>query len=235
MASDPIGIEALIARLPKWEHACPRCGSASRLPEVCDACLDLARARREVVRQTDATVPELYRWASFAAPELSQRVRDPLAVERARGAIDIPLVVLTGPAGAGKTTLAVCIHRARAARAPGVPSVFSTRAGQAGAGYYVEALEFARARSQHGLGRGEPPSVADAMRAPFAVIDDVGSEPQSAASAVPDVVYERHQRARQTIYTTGLGREQIASVYGAGVARRLLEHAYIIDVRRGAK
>ena len=47
------------------------------------------------------------------------------------------------------------------------------------------------ARAQHGLGQGEPPEVERALSTGLLVLDDLGSERNTAINAVPDVIFER--------------------------------------------
>lgn len=172
--------------------------------------------RRRIIDYALASIPERYHWATFDAPELAQRVKDPRAIIDARGAIEAERVVLMGPAGVGKTVLSACLLRACAARGTYV--------------MFVDALALSQARAHHALG-SEAPLVVEARRAKVLVLDDVGSDKQIHNSAVGDVIFERHQRMRRSIITTGFTPEQLKERYGDGIARRIFEGAAIIDLR----
>jgi DNA replication protein DnaC len=79
------------------------------------------------------------------------------------------------------------------------------------------------ARAQHGLGQGEPTEVERALSAHLLVLDDLGSERNTATNAVPDVIFERAYAGRPTWVTTWMTAEQVAQRYGDGIARRLWE------------
>jgi ATP-dependent exoDNAse (exonuclease V) beta subunit len=86
------------------------------------------------------------------------------------------------------------------------------------------------ARIQHPAGHGEPDVVDDAMKFPLALIDDLGSERDTAANAVPDVIFARHAEDLPLWVTTGLTRAQLRGRYGAGIVGRLFERATVIPV-----
>ncbi len=68
------------------------------------------------------------------------------------------------------------------------------------------------------------------MKYPLVLVDDVGSERDMAGNAVPDVIFVRHAEDRALWVTTGLTRAQLATRYGPGIVRRLLERARVIQV-----
>jgi hypothetical protein len=55
------------------------------------------------------------------------------------------------------------------------------------------------------------------------VLDDLGSERNTALNAVPDILAERAYLGRPTWVTTWMTAEQVAQRYGDGIARRLYE------------
>jgi DNA replication protein DnaC len=145
-------------------------------------------------------------------------VKDASAIERAKAAIDAERVVLTGPAGVGKTVLGTCLLRAMS----------TTRGATAS---FVDAYMLGSARAQHELGAGEAPAVASAMRMPLLLLDDLGGDRPTVQSPIADVIFERHQRMRSTIVTTGFDLEAIRAKYGDGVARRVFEGAVVIALK----
>ena len=185
----------------------------------CQECAErggIARRRRgEALGTWEASVPGRYAWVrGFDAPELAERVHAE-AVTRAKvlGA-KFDRVALLGNAGAGKTVIGVALLHAVANAGTRVA--------------FVEARTLASARAQHGLGMGEAPDVRDAIAAPVAAIDDIGSEAQTPQSAVTDVIHARHAAGRPTIFTCALDVDATRLRYGDGVARRMFEGASII-------
>jgi len=164
----------------------------------------------------ERTIPQAYRWASFDAPELSERVHA-ASVAIARSSSAEPRVCLMGVSRAGKTTLGVAMLRAWVART-------ERRA------TFVHAYRLGVARIQHPAGQGEPDIVETAMRAPLVLIDDLGGERDHAMNAVPDVLFERDAEGRATWVTTGLTREMLVKRYGLGVVARIFERATVIHV-----
>jgi DNA replication protein DnaC len=211
--------EEMLAKIQTAEHV-PCDGGCGRQvwDGTCDDCRrarDERRRQRELVEQVDRTIPATYRWANFAAPELAARVRGSVAAGAA--AVAHPRVVLVGPSGCGKTSLAVAMMRKRVA-------VIGERAA------FVHAFRLGVARIQHAAGDGEPAIVETAMRVPLLLLDDVGTERQTATNAVADVILERHAEGRATWVTTWLSPREAAEKYGGGVARRIFEDCKVIKL-----
>lgn len=184
---------------------CPGCGrqtiaSIDALCLTCELCLE---------------VPSQFRWASFDAPDLVDRIPRREAIQEAREACTKRRVVLVGPAGHGKTSLAAAMFRHRASR------------GERNA--WAAAWRLGVVRMQYDLGKGEPPMVKKALAAPILVIDDVGIEKNTPTNALPDILFERHQEGMATWLTTAMTRKQTADRYGDGIARRVFEGARVID------
>lgn len=177
--------------------------------------------RREMRERTVATkLPPNFAWASFEDPMIYRRVQSRSAIDTARVAIDEIRVVLMGPAGVGKTSLAAAMLRARYVL-------------RGGAIAFEPSWELATARSRHALGAGEPDVVRRALDAEIFVLDDLGTEKANPSSAVDDIVFARHWGARATWVTTSKSIEEIKERYGDGIARRVFEGAAIIDCGRG--
>ena len=164
-----------------------------------------------------ASIPRRYAWVSFEAPELLERLRDHAAIAAAgaRATLDLDRLILTGPAGAGKTVLACCtlVRLAELGRV----------------GLFVEARTLAIARAQTALGR-EAPEVAAALGAEVLVLDDLSADRPSMHSALADVIHARHAECRPTIVTSGFTDRELAAAYGEGIARRLFEHGAEVPV-----
>lgn len=189
-----------------------------------------------------ASIPPIFRDLTLDGPELASRVVSKQAIAQARMAVDASLgvpgyqganrVVIVGPAGAGKTSLAAAMLRSRTER------LLPTDRG----GFFVTALRLAMARAGWGLGDGEPPEVWRALHTPILVLDELGAEANIATSAVSEVIHERHANNLPTWVTTGQCEPDGGSMkfdaphvaswmskrYGDGISRRLLEGATVI-------
>jgi DNA replication protein DnaC len=124
-------------------------------------------------------------------------------------------VLFAGPAGSGKTSLAVaCL---RASPWPGA--------------FFVGAKDLERARIEQQAGRGEAPLVQRSLAARLLLVDDLGQDKPSAVSAVEAVLLARHDASRTTWVTTGLTARELEERYGAGIARRLTEKKTALVIR----
>jgi DNA replication protein DnaC len=177
---------------------------------------DAERLRHEL-RSREKPCDFGYRWARFEAPELADRVSGKHVSALDRAIWRHPKLGFMGAARAGKTSLAVACLRRRAAESGKVAGFF-------------HAYRLGTARIQHLAGHGEPEIVENAMKYPVALIDDLGSERDTAVSALPDVIFERHAEDRPLWVTPGLTRPQLVARYGAGIVGRLLERAMLIQV-----
>jgi hypothetical protein len=178
---------------------------------------DAEERRRQAIDTLDATIPELYQWARFKHPKLAVRVGD-----AAKWALDNtvwrqPRLIFMGPSRAGKTSLAVaCLRR-------------WVQGSRRAAGFF-HAFQLGTARIQHPAGRGEADLIAQAMKFPLALLDDVGSERDSVGNGLPDVIFARHAEDMPLWITTGLTRRQLGLRYGAGIVGRLFERSMVIPV-----
>ncbi len=230
-------------------RACDKCTAdfvGKRYQRFCPPCQIAVNAeleRREAERQREArdyqlseataSIPPRFRWAHWHASDLHRRVHDVDAIKAARAATGS--VVLMGPTGAGKSTLACCILRGiiDAARPVDLPS-FGAEVNLARGARFVTARELAFARASGTYGQ-EPPIVAHACDATVLVLDDVGQDAVRADSSLYDVLEARHNRNVPTIVTTGLDEGAIRARYGDGAWRRIFEGATDIEVRLAPK
>ena len=198
-----------------------RCGVELEFPGVCDACGEREERRRAVDRVMDrvATIPSHLRWATFESEELPLRCKAGLsqAQKAVKGLVaqKVQGVVLLGPVGAGKTSLACAMLR----------SLLDTPLGFSGR--FCSAVRLAACRTDSGLG-SIPVELADAMAASVIVLDDIGQEPDRNAPVITETMQARYNDGKPTIVTTWLDPSEITTRYGAGTARRILEHSAIV-------
>jgi len=174
------------------------------------------RGRNEALAALERTIPPVYRWSRFSAPELRERV-PVAAIALGQSSCREPRICVMGICRAGKTSLAVAMLRQ-----------WVVSSGRCGA--FLHAYKLGVARIQHPAGHGEPEMVELAIRAPLVLLDDLGSERDHAMNAVPDVIFERHAENRPTWITTGLTRDQLVKRYGPGVVARIFERAKVIRI-----
>lgn len=191
------------------------CGLTVAAPaNVCEQCA-AKRVRNRRQLSVLETIPESLRWSSFLAQELRQRVANPDLIARAHAGRDAPRVVLVGPAGTGKSSLATAMFRARVEALPDLSAVFAP----------AWRIGVARARSEG----SEPELVGRCERCDLLVIDDLGSERPIPSNPIPDLIFERHAEDRATWVTTWMSPRQVSERYGDGIARRIFERAFVID------
>lgn len=159
-------------------------------------------------------LPKALRWATLEAPELAARVRSKTAIELARTCLDVERVVLFGPAGTGKTSLAVALGRA-------------AMAARDVTGMYLPTFDldaWHRERTDFELDER-------ARQVPVLVLDEFGAEDRK-TSRIVALLHERHANGRQTIVASSLVPQQLAESYSDGVARRLFERSVVIRCDR---
>ncbi len=202
---------------------CSRCGhvvfdeNRGRMARML-AEADHKRAVEDVI----SWVPPAYAGAEVDADWLVALVgADTIA--RCRESIGVPRVAFTGPPGAGKTSLAAAMYKLSARSETSTPTLRRYR--------WVSSHKLAKARSGLPLGEGEAPLVTACMEAPLLVLDELGGEDPRYASAVGEVLFDRHEQARPTWVTTGVGPNEIAARYGGGIARRVFEGATVFRLR----
>lgn len=189
----------------------------------CDACMS-KRWQADWSRKVLQRIPKGFSEASLEAEWLVKLV-GPKVIADARAALAAERVVAVGPPGSGKTSLIAAMAIASPAPSrPGTPFGFDAAARDL---LWVSAHQLAKARAFHPLGAGEAPLIEHALDVSVLVVDELGGEDQKYASAVAEVLYERHADMRPTWVTTGVGPEKIAERYGGGIARRVFEDATV--------
>lgn len=181
---------------------------------ICPACMAKHRngLRVKAQKRMVDSVPMAYRECRFGFARLGFLTAAHIGAVRSSSSRGL---AITGPAGAGKTTLAVA-------------KLFDLFDGGMRSCMFVSAPDLARARAIYPLGDGEAPLVGNALRATALIIDDLGKERQDIAGAVSDVIFARHAQGKKTIVTTGLGFDAARSRYDDGIARRLFEEDWVI-------
>lgn len=197
------------------EEFCDACGRyRPKVPGAIEAAFLTAGRNAALAR-----IPEAFFEATFEADWLVKLVGAE-NVERA-SKVGYQRAAFIGPPGAGKTSLCAAMFRAAIGRTKR-PRWYRWTSGHG----------LAKARASAELG-DEAPLVQQALEADLLVIDELGGEQERYASAVAEVVYERHAANRPTWVTTGVSPKVIADRYGGGIARRIFEGAEVF--RLGGK
>lgn len=209
---------------------CIECGTSIEHFGVCDSCADKFEATRidDIRREAIATIPQSFRWATFGNEDIHRRVSGNciaaghrlLPVLRHAG---VPFVVLYGPAGSGKTTLACAIMR----QLLDDPPLLRTSVGLRSRFQCALALSIARCDSHLG---STPHEVDASLRASLLVLDDLGQEDASKRCALREVIHGRFNAGKPTIVTTWMNPATLPEVYGEGTSRRLTERAAVIEL-----
>lgn len=232
---------------PPGGWRCNLCKAAGlEYPGICELCGDRleAQARTHRLKAWTASLPEMHRDVTPAnALALRNHAGGPRVVgcppQRLRALLEAwnrhGRVLLVGPAGCGKSTVAAALLRASVERD------LETRA------RFVEASDLARGTAPD----GGPTALEYALGADVVVLDDLGAELEGAqpntgllaqrVGPASRVIADRFARGRPLVVTTGIGHETrtladlkavLVSFYGDRIARRLVEEPAVV-VRLG--
>jgi hypothetical protein len=155
--------------------------------------------------------PIVWRILTNGTPDVLGPLLDQLSV---RGDGRTPFVVIVGPTGSGKTTLALMMPIALALRS-GVTRLERPM--------FVHADEVCSARRFAKLG-DEPDVLYRARTKRLVIIDDVIGQKDEAGDLYR-VIRHREEQGMPTIITAGFNRNEAASAYGEQFARRMFAGA----------
>lgn len=202
----------LLGPEPEW-MTCAHCGTQT-MRKLCFACQKAKDAADEAKEdEVLCGIPKVFSYAVRGTSALRLAVKSGRDLDTLeQSVLQAPRVFLAGAAASGKTSLAVACLREHMPRC-----------------LFVRAERLAKAPIEHKAGDGEAPLVRQAKGVKVLLLDDLGTDPVTATSAVRDVVFERFDRGLPTWITSGLSREQVVATYGTGFARRALgEGAFAI-------
>lgn len=177
--------------------------------------------REQNMRRSMASLPAAFDWCMFGYSELADRCGGEDAVNRASDALTQVMarkatgVVLVGPAGCGKTSLACAMVR---------------RAASQGVHHCVFTDAYAIARAYRNTRMGTVPRLIEETEHAFLlVVDDLGSE-KGDVETIRELIHDRHAEGKPTIITTWMTQDQLRERYGDGTARRIFERGITVDL-----
>ncbi|XXX73898.1 hypothetical protein WMF30_40255 [Sorangium sp. So ce134] len=184
------------------------------------------------LERLDAQLPYMFRWARPKAPEVEQRI--PLRARREAVAVlpkmltrepEVATLTLAGPAGTGKTSLAIVLLRHLYAMA--LESELDSDVVRIACGAkFVSCWDL----SGEGTEKGTPEAVfRSVVNAPLVVLDDLGAERHGVDTVFKDLISKLiharfHRGASPPLpmwITTGLDELAAGRLYGGGVGRRI--------------
>lgn len=230
------------------------CETKLEFPGICRRCGDESTRREwlEELRQAYESIPKHYRWTREGGEcEFFKKAVQgwDVAYEQLKEALATDNnIVITGEAGRGKTSLAMlAIHWIikQGKFTSCNPETIMEWRKTALLPLQVTMARGARFLPVALLKEQTPVTIAlrdEAIATPFLVFDDFGAELDSAPlgsgwitariALSKTVVERRSNRDKRMLTTTPFQRDTIAAFYGDGIARRLFENAYLIDLGR---
>lgn len=168
-----------------------------------------------LAKQDAAYIPERYRpivgrILEKGLPEFFGPLLDQLSVNDGR----TPFVVIVGPTGSGKTTIALMMP---------VAAAFRSGRGWSGRPMFVHADEICAARRFAKLG-DEPDVLFRARTKRLVIIDDVIGQKDESGDLYR-VLRHREEQGMPTIITAGFARPEVSASYGEQFARRMFAGA----------
>lgn len=237
-----IGGGAPMCSMVKIVHRCgsPECDAVvPARGDFCPSCGE--RYRREVrenlLRAACASLPD---WpeARFEHPSFGKRVSAKIAKaatdwrsSSADGATNN--LTLLGTTGVGKTTAAVAICR-RILDIATTKDIPSDKFTMARGIRWAKARHIATSSRKWRLGDGDAPELAEALKAPLLVLDELGKEarPRDAEEdAIASMLDDRYERKGfVTIVTSNLTLGELGDRYGHATRRRFTTHGALVEV-----
>lgn len=235
-----------------------RCGTVLSYPGVCQDCYERAEGvgRRELLTTARKSIPALWRWARWDAPEMPSRVLGgntalvqrmlPVIAEKARRLLaEHGLVVFWGDSGVGKTSFATALLQELidAGERQGVDRRNLDRAARS------RFLDAGAIADLENISReiGDKKDVEDKeffeRRASVLVVDNLGFELNGCPPNTPlgamraqlskKIVSTRISEGRDLIVTMWMTQQEASRAYGGGFARLLFEvNSCAIELKR---
>lgn len=186
------------------------------------------------------SIPDSFTGLTLDRKELLERCPNPSAIKKAWAAVaGAKSAVIIGESGLGKSTLAVAMLN-EVLRMGGFGSSVGMQERAAKARFI--AARHVAFEKQEETGRPSPRSLTEAATfASVLVLDDLGQELAGCPPGTPlaamritgacNIFNARYDSGKGIhIVTTPFTEEQVSSVYGGGVCRRIFERAVVIDL-----
>lgn len=177
--------------------------------------------RAEGIRRALSTVPLEFRWVLEDGWKRLLLARCKLAPEAIKDALESTGDILVrGPSGKGKTSLAVAILRRRI---------------EAGArGKFVSTIDALHAHKHQERSEQAWKAYRGTLESSLVLLDDIGFELAGGSAAATCEIVGKRRQGYANIWTTAFSDEQLSQHYGDGIRRRLTEAGRVTVVEVGA-